>query len=161
LTVSVHDYLIDQPGVDWATVIADWSWLLPPQFKVWLVNRFCDLFLVQPDASIHMLDVGAGTLAKVAESRDDFCSKIDEGDNAWEWLMIPLVDQLVAAEMHLQAGQCYGFRVPPVLGGEYKVENCMILLLASYLRAYASIHRQMLDVPYGAQVVLKVEERPG
>ena len=40
-----------------------------------------------------MLDVGRGTLEKVAESRDDFAKKSDEDDNANQWLMIPLIDR--------------------------------------------------------------------
>jgi hypothetical protein len=46
------------------------------------MNRFGDLFVVFGDGTVHMLDVGAGTLNKLANSRDDFASKLDEGDNA-------------------------------------------------------------------------------
>src|SRR5262249_54875629 len=72
MAFSINDYLIEQSGIDWPTVLHDWSWLLPHKFKVWLVNRFADLFLVLPDRSVHMLDVGAGTLTRMADSRDDF-----------------------------------------------------------------------------------------
>ena len=158
--VSVHDYLMDQQGVDWATVLAGWSLLLPQQFTLRLVNCFCDLFVVPPDGSIHMLDVGAGSLAKVAESREDFSRRIDDGENANNWLMLPLVDKLAAAGMHLQPGQCYGFKVLPVLGGKYTVENCAVFPLTDYLGAYGSIHEQLQDVPDGAQVILKLGKRP-
>lgn len=93
--------------------------------------------------------------------RTDFGRKLDEDDNANEWLMIPLVGQLVAFGMHLQPGQCYGFKIPPVLGGQYVVENCGVLPIADYLGAYGSIHDQLRDVPDGSQVVLRVGERPG
>jgi hypothetical protein len=82
------------------------------------MNRFGDLFLVIDDGSVHMLDIGGGTLTKLAEDRDDFCRKIDEGDNANQWLMIPLVDGVVVAGLKLSPGQCYGYKRPPVLGGE-------------------------------------------
>ena len=156
--MSVHDYLIDQEGVDWPAVLAGWSWLLPPEYTLWLVTRFGDLFVVPPDGTIHMLDVGAGSLTQVAESRADFGRGIDEGDNADNWLMIPLVDELVAAGLRLRPGECYGYKIPPVLGGEYAVENCAVLPIADYLGAYASIHEQLRDVPDGAQVVLEVED---
>ena len=45
---------------------------LPPEFSVWLMNRYGDLFVILPDGSIHMLDVGGGSLTRLAESRDDF-----------------------------------------------------------------------------------------
>jgi hypothetical protein len=89
-------------------VLSSWSWLLPPKFTLWMVNRFGDLFLVPPDGVVYMLDVGGGTLTKLAESRDEFGNRIDEDDNANQWLMIPLVDRMVAAGITLKAGQCYG-----------------------------------------------------
>jgi hypothetical protein len=158
--VSVHDYLIEQGNVDWSTALAGWSWLLPREFTLWLVNRFCDLFIVDKHEAIHMLDVGSGTLTRVAGSRDEFCCLIDEDNNANNWLMMPLVDQLVAADMLLQPGQCYGFKVPPVLGGQYQVGNCGVLPIADYLGAYGSIHDRLRGLPDGAQVVLKVVDNP-
>jgi hypothetical protein len=158
--ISVADYLIDQSGIDWPKALAPWSWLLPREFTLWLVNRFADLFLVLPDGTVHMLDVGAGTLTKIAESRDDFCNKIGEDDNANQWLMIPLVDRMVAAGVVLQLGQCYGFKTPPVLGGDYTIENAGPLPVWDYLGGYGSIHEQLQDVPDGSQVVLKVVNKP-
>jgi len=160
VAIVVANYLLDQGGTDWPKVLASWSWLLPPKFTLWLVNRFADLFLVLPDGAVHMLDVGDGTLTKLANSRDDFGAKIDEADNANHWLMIPLVDVLVAAGVILRPGQCYGFKTPPVLGGDYTVENVVSLSLSDYLGAYGSVHEQLRDVPDGSHVVLKVVNKP-
>jgi Domain of unknown function (DUF1851) len=160
VSLSVTDYLIDQSGIDWPGALASWSWLVPPEFTVWLVNRFADLFLALPDGTVHMLDVGAGTLSKVADSRDDFCTKIDEDDNANQWLMLALVDKMVAAGLVLQPGQCYGFKTPPVLGGDYTIENVSPLAVRDYLSAYGSIHGQLQDVPGGSHVVLKAVDKP-
>ncbi len=108
--MSVHDYLIDHIGFDWAHLLSGWERLLPTEFTVWLMNRFGDLFLILPDGSVSMLDIGAGSLTKLAESRDEFSRKIDEGDNAEDWLMIPLVDRLVAAGIwvHMPTARPFG-----------------------------------------------------
>jgi hypothetical protein len=131
---------------------------VPPEFTLWTVNRFADSFLVLPDGSVHMLDVGGGTVERVADSRDDFCARLDEDDPANQWLMIPLVDRMVAAGVVLRPGQCYGFKTPPVLGGDYSVENCGPLAVGDYLGAYGSLHEQLLKVPDGSQVEIKVVE---
>lgn len=55
------------------------------------MNRFGDLFLIMGDCLVPTLNVGGGTLTKLAENRDDFCRKIDAGDSANQWLVIPLV----------------------------------------------------------------------
>ena len=74
--------------------------------------------------------------------------------------MIPLVDRMVAAGVVLRPGQCYGFAMLPVLGGDYTVENSGPLPVCDYLGAYGSIHEQLRDVPEGSQVVLKVVNKP-
>ncbi len=154
--MSIHDYLIDHDGFDWPSLIAEWTWLVPNQFTVWLMNRFGDLFLVFEDGSVHMLDVGRGSLEQVANSREEFQAKVDEDDNANDWFMIPLVDQLVAAGMTRKEGECYSYKQLPVLSGDYTVENACALPIAQHYGAYGSIHNQIKDLPDEAQVVLKV-----
>jgi hypothetical protein len=154
--MSIHDYLIDHRGLDWPSLFAEWTWLVPKQFTVWLMNRFGDLFLVFDDGSVHMLDVGGGSLEQVANTRDDFQAKVDEDENANVWFMIPLVDQLLAAGMTLKKGECYSYKQPPVLGGDYTVENTCVLPIAEHYGAHGSIHNQIKDLPDGTQVVLNV-----
>src|ERR671914_503127 len=112
----LHDYIIDHRNLDWPFLLREWTWLVPSTFTVWIMNRFGDLFMVLDDGTVQMLDVGGGTLEKVARSRDDFADKLDEGDNANQWLMIPLIDRLVARGLMLRDGQCYSYKQPPVLG---------------------------------------------
>ena len=157
MTIRLHDYIIDHSDVDWATILRDWAWLLPKRLTVWMMNRFGDLFLVFEDGSVQMLDIGGGTLEKVADSRDDFCQKIDEGDIANQWLMIPLIDRLVAAGKTLNEGQCYGYTISPILGGDYTVENSFVLPIAEQYGVNASIHQQLKDVPDGTQVEIVIK----
>ena len=121
--MNINDYLIDQADKDWATHLGDWIAPLSSSFTLWLVNRFGDVFIVaDDDNSVHMLDVGAGTLTRVANDRSHFADLLDTADSANNWLMIPLVDVCRAVGMNLGPSQCYGFKIPPVLGGKYEVE---------------------------------------
>lgn len=158
--MQIADYLLDHQGFDWPRLLAGWSRLLPSELTVWLVNRFGDLFLVFDDGSVHMLDIAAGEAERVADSREDFAAKLDDGDNADQWLMIPLVDELVAAGMPLPPGHCYGFKMPPVLGGDYDTENVAVLPVAEHYGFNAELHDQIRDLPDGAQVKLVIEDRP-
>ena len=156
----IQDYLIDQHGLDWPKLLETWAWLLPNEFTVWLVNRYGELFLVFPDGTVHWLETDAGSFTKVATSRDDFEAKIDDDENANNWLMIPLVDRCVAAGLRLGPGQCYGFKQPTILGGDFTVENTGVLDIGDYLGSRGSIHEQLHDVPDGAQVTIKIVNRP-
>jgi hypothetical protein len=153
--VNIHDYLIDQAGLNWQALLQEWRWLLPSEFRVWMLTRVGDLFITLPDGSIHMLDVGAGKLRRVAESRDEFCTKIDEPGIADDWLMIPIVDQLVASGAALGPDQCYSFRQLPVLGGSYKADNRMVFPIREHFGAWGSVQRQISDLPDGSHVVIK------
>jgi T6SS immunity protein Tdi1, C-terminal len=153
--MNIHDYLIDHAGVDWPRVLSPWHWLLPETLTVWLMNRFGDLMLVFDDGTVHFFDVGAGTVEKIAELRDEFCDLIDRDDNANQWLMIPLIDRLVAAGMTIQSGYCYGYLQPPILGGDYTVANTVVLPIEQYFAGYAAIHEQIKDLPDGTEVRIK------
>ncbi len=154
--MNINDYLIQQQGHDWRALLSAWSWLLPENFTVWLVNRFGDIFLVTDDGSVHMLDAGSGSLTKLAESREDFAQKIDEGNNTNLWLMVPLVDSCVAAGITLKPGHCYGFKIPPSLGGAYSVENSEVTDMSVHYELLGQIHGQLRGVPDGTAVKVAI-----
>lgn len=151
--MNVHDYLIDHNGFNWQELLGPWCRLIPQAVTPWLMNRFGDLFMVYEDGSVNMLDIGGGTVERLADTRDDFQDKIDQGNNANEWLMIPLIDKLVESGMLLGPGQCYGYKQSPVLGGDYTVENTAVFTVAEHYSFHATLHEQIKDLPDGAQVM--------
>ena len=56
--------------------------------------------------------------------------------------MIPLVDQCVAAGLILAQDQCYGYKIPPILGGQYAIENVEPTDLSVHYSLLADIFRQ-------------------
>jgi hypothetical protein len=150
--VRLTDYIVDHAQLDWASLLSSWAWLLPRELTVWIMNRFGDLFLVFDDDSVHMLDVGVGSLKPVADDRDHFCRRLDEADNANNWLAIPLVDQLVAAGRIPGLGECYGYLQLPILGGEYTTENTRIVPISEHYSALGPIQEKLKEVPDGTHV---------
>jgi hypothetical protein len=158
--MNVQDYLIDQEGKDWAALLSDWGILLPPSFTVWLVNRMGDVFVVFDDDSVNLLDVGNGMIERVADNREHFAVLIDQGDNAEDWLLISLVEACVGAGLELSPNQCYGFKLPPILGGSYAVENIVPTDLSVHYSFLADICRQTKDLPDGTKVRIVVAKAP-
>jgi len=105
-----------------------------------------------------MLDVGSGELSRVANNRGDACAKIDEPGVADAWLMIPVVDQLVASGCILGSGQCYSYRVLPVLGGSYAPDGRVLLPIREHFGVCGLIHRQIAALPEGAKVKIEVKD---
>lgn len=152
--MNLSDYLIDQEDYDWAGILADWAWLLPSDLTVWMVNRFGDLIFVPDDGTVQFLDIGAGSVKQLAESREDFFTQVDLGDNADSWLLISLTDRCVAAGLALGPGQCYTFKIAPVFDGKYSIDNIEVGDLVVNYSLLAQIHQQIKNIPDGAQVKL-------
>jgi hypothetical protein len=159
--VNIHDYLIDLEGKDWGELLEDFSPPLPAEFTLWMVNRFGDAFVVLDDGAVHMLDVGVGSLKRLADDREHFAELADIDDNAMDWLMIPLVNDCVDAGMALAPGQCYGFKIPPIIGGEYEVVNIEPRGLAAHYSYLSQFHQQTKDLPDGTRVRIIFGRRPG
>lgn len=155
---DINDYLIAQEGKDFGRWLSGWSPPLPDAFAVWMVNRFAEIIAVFEDGSVHRLDLGTGIVEKLADSQDDFVVKIDQDNNADDWLLISLTDACVEAGMNLGPNECYSYVIPPFLGGEYDLGNIRPLDLQVYYEMTADIYRQTKDLPDGAKVELKVVE---
>jgi hypothetical protein len=152
---DINDYLITQDGKDWSTWLKGWMPPLPEDFTLWMVNRFGELIVVLEDGSVHMLDIAAGMLNRLADSWEDFFTKIDQNDNADNWLMITLTDACVAAGMTLEPNQCYSLVIPSFLGGQYAIDNIKPMDLQVYYELTADIYHQTKDLPDGAKVQFK------
>lgn len=142
--MNINDYLIDQTDKDWPTLLRPWMPPLPPSFTLWLVNRFGDVFVVDDDGDgrVSLLDVGAGRFSKVADNRDHFAQLIDQGENAHNWLLIPLVDRCRAQGISLAGNQCYTFKLPPMLGGQYVAANVAPIDIQVHYAFAAEIYKQ-------------------
>lgn len=154
--MDIHDYLIEQECLDWGKLLAPWHETLPSKFTLWMVNRFGEPILALDDGSIWILSLDEGNLKKVADSRDEFCDLADQGNNGNEWFFIPLVDELVAAGITLKHGECYGFTLPPVVGGKYELGNVRPKPLGDYYGFLADFYRQIADVPDGGTITFEI-----
>jgi hypothetical protein len=155
--VNLHDYLVDCSCLDWQKLLGSWHWRLPQRLTPWMMNRFGDLFLKTEDGKIHVLRLDDGSLRCLAGSREEFSDLLDLGDNASDWLLIPLVNQLVAAGKVLINKQCYGFIQIPILGGDYVVENIAVRDVEFQYAALGPIFEKLEDVPDGTKVEFRIE----
>ena len=153
--MDLNDYILSQEGLDWSALLADWEHLLPPELTVWMVNRFGEPILVFEDGTIHRLDLDGGVVERLADSQAAFATAADDERTAEDWFRISEVDQAVAAGLVLEPRQCYGHAVPVVLGGECTATNTRVKTIEEHFAFLADLHRQIRDLPDGAQIRLK------
>ena len=106
-----------------------------------------------------MLDVGRGAIERVADDCDQFVTRIDEDDHGNTWMMVSLVNACVKAGVKIGPNQCYGFKIPPMLGGSYDIENVVLIGLHENYAMLADLCRQTVDLPDGTRVKLVIGKK--
>jgi len=113
-------------------------------------NCFADVFLLDEVGQVYFFDISSSELSKIAEDQDEFRSLIS--DDCDGWLLRPLVDACRHAGLGLKEGQCYAFKLPTLLGGEYRTENICVAVLDEWMRFMRDMHHQVGHLPDGATV---------
>lgn len=134
--------------------LGGWVDLLPRHYTILSANCFADVFLADAKGAVHMLEVAAASISRIAGSEDEFrrrCLDDEEG-----WLLRLLVDQCRAAGMSLSTGQCYAFTTLPFLGGTYEASNIWICSWREWLDYTASVYSQTKGLPDGSKVSIRL-----
>jgi Domain of unknown function (DUF1851) len=155
--VNLRDYIIDPSGIDWQALLGEWAGLLPDEFNFWMATRFGDLIVICNDGSIGFFNVGNLTFEKVAASPDEFAERMNTERNAQFTFMSSLVESCVGRGMVPGPGQCYAFKIPPFLGGQYEMSNMYVADIAEYHGFLADLWRQTKNLSDGSQVRLVVK----
>jgi hypothetical protein len=151
-----QQYVLPVSRTDWAELLADWQPLLPPHASPWLLTKFGEVFFVQQDGRVGMLQVSGFQYQVVAKDQTDFEEWLADPDKMAEWFLATLVDRLEAAGRHLKPDQCYSFTTPLGLGGALTLENVMMIPIREHFRCWGEVFRQIKDVPDGGQVIFKI-----
>ena len=131
----------------------NWGWLLDESLQAFMCSASGDVFFEDDAGAIHWLNTGQGALTKIEASQADFLAAL-RTDQGAEWLLSNVVDSLIDAGMALGPDQCYGFKVLPILGGEYSIENMVPMSAVAWYGFSGYMHYQIKDLPDGSHVRL-------
>lgn len=135
----------------------DWSWALPQPLRIVAINPFGNVVVSCVDG--HLWRVCPEELQTVElAAGEDFNGLLADTDFREDWEFAEPAAAAAAALGPLAIGQCYGFKVWPVLGGGYDEGNYVIKLLEEWLSASGQVGRQVKDMPDGTRVEIKVTE---
>ena len=153
MAINIHNYTLPAGLVDWEAAFTAWDWLVPAGCKIALISKFADLFLTTPDGQVSLLDLEGGSLESYSASVSELESSIAGDENTRDIFYIPLVDSLIAAGINLEDGQCYHFKKPTVLGGQFDVSNIGPIDIQERIQSCGNLQRQLNDLPDGAEIV--------
>jgi hypothetical protein len=133
-------------------LLSDWRWLIGGAGKPILITSLGDAFVQESDGSVHWLNVEDGSYTKVATSPDDFQSQLKLSENIESWFVPQLVGDILATGISIGDNQCFSFKKPPVLGGEYEPGNFDATDISVHFSILGQIHKQVKDLPDGTVI---------
>lgn len=148
----IDGYLLPRGAVAETHMLADWAWLSPSPLSVLAITKMGDAFVTEPSGRVQFLDTLEGNLKFAASSTDEFWSSAREGRLDPAWFNPDMIELLEARNVRLEPGQCYGYKLPPVLGGPLDSANVEAFDAVVYFSITGQLHRQVKDLPAGAKI---------
>jgi hypothetical protein len=151
--ITLSDLTVIFDHLDRNHVLDDWRWLIGPSKQPILLSAVGDAFVEdETDATIHLLDTAAGSCVPVAADEDELRALL--GDSHWvaDHLAVRVIADFRANGLRLDPGQIYSWKRPPVLGGEYELDNADATDIAVHFSVTGQIHQQVRTLPPGTPV---------
>jgi hypothetical protein len=148
----VNDLLISIDKIDTARVSELWSWLVPPTYRLIAMSCFGDSFFEAPGGAVHMVDTLDGKLRPVASSKGEFVGRAEETSFADQVLLAEWVRLLRERGVALAEGQCYGWKVMPLIGAPMNFENIGVFDAMTYQVITSTFLEKLTKLPPGAKV---------
>ena len=152
MELTWQDIIIDFTNIENKDLTENWTWLIGEKMAPIMISCIGDMFLEDEDGKIHWLNVGDGSLELVAENKEELQEKMDDEKIANEWFMFSLVYEIKQSGLNLTAGKLYGYKLPPVLGGEYKADNFTLISVTEHFSFSGDLHEKIKDLPDGTPI---------
>ena len=151
--MTLDDLTVSFKHLDRTQLLSDWRWLVGTTKLPILLTASGDAFLQDADDdSIHVLDVAAGELKRIAGSSGEFSALLDNRDFVVSHFAVDMVGDLRQAGRTLAAGQIYSFKKAPVLGGKYVLDNIEPADIEVHFSLAGQIHEQVRKLPPGTKI---------
>jgi hypothetical protein len=151
-------YILPPNDQKMAEMISFWSWLTTENLTPVFMTKFGDWFLANDQSRVLFLDLLEGNLRDLGISTEeiqrDTVFERFESEFSVGWIEVCLSHNLLLAP-----NQCYGWKVPPLLGGEFSLSNIQVFGSRVYQSLNAQIHQQLSTSPEGRKITgFTVEE---
>jgi hypothetical protein len=105
------------------SLLSEWRWLVGDKLPL-LVTASGNAFVFSvSNGSVHELDTAAGTLTPVARSVFEFRERLVDLDFIANRFHVARIRAMAEAGCPLATDQVYGFKHPPLLGGDVDLGN--------------------------------------
>jgi hypothetical protein len=148
----------DIKNVDIEEILSCWQWRVSDMKAVVTISCIGDIFLLGYDDNIYWLQTDSGDLTKIANSLEEYQIMLRDEENIDNWLLPLLVEKLVAAGKTLKQYEVYSYKILPVIGGEYSIDNIDPKDMSVHFAYSGQICEQIKDLPDGTKVNINFEK---
>ncbi|MGB7326811.1 MAG: T6SS immunity protein Tdi1 domain-containing protein [Rubripirellula sp.] len=154
MKLTLDDLLVPLTEAVHATLLDDWTWLVGDAATPMLAAANGNMFYADGDAGsqIRILDAACLTVQDVCPKWDEFGAVMTIAENANEWLTPQLVGDLIESVGRLPDGHCFGFKVPPCVGGSFELDNFEHTSLPLHFGLLGQIASQVQRYPDGTPI---------
>lgn len=151
MPITLNDLTVNFSHLNGLELLADWRWLLGEHKRPILITAMGNVFVQDTeDGTVYVLDPGEGEVRNLARSVEDLQSLLSDRDFVFSELMVEDFASLQHAGRVLAPGQVFGFIKPPVLGGNFDIENLEATDIEVHFSLSGQIHQHVKDLPDGA-----------
>jgi hypothetical protein len=152
MRVTWNELVVDRATIETEGLLDTWRWLVDVSCQVILIGALGDLFVQNAIGQVFWLDTGWGELTQVAETADAFQQLLLQPENFDQWFVPQLVGDLLTSGKQLKPGECFGYQVPPVLGGAIAPENFEPIDVRVYFDLLGQIQERVQALPDGKAI---------
>jgi hypothetical protein len=130
-------------GMDCTHLLSEWRWIVPSDSTPLMIGIFGDWIFGAPDGSLWHLDLLEGQFQKVARDFIEFNARKREEKYLDDWFGANWATIALENSLTPSGGECLGWKVHPILGGKFSVENIQVFSLKVYQSITGQLFRQM------------------
>lgn len=133
---------IELSNLNLADLLAEWRWVVPADYTAIQMTKFGDWFFADPVGRVFLLDLIEGNLCQVASSVAEYNQLKNTSDKQTDWFLDGLVFRCDSEGLQLHEGECYGWKIHPMIGGKFEFANIQIFSLRVYQPLMGQLLRQ-------------------
>ncbi len=152
MPITMNDLTIKPQGIDFDSLLAEWSWAMPEPLRPVLLTAMGDAFGQGESGTVYFIDMVEGNIQSVAEDGDSFQSLLRNNQFVTDHMFPARVVELRKAGIMLQPKAVYSHKQLLVLGGSDDIENVETVDVSVHISIHGQVHRQVKDLPEGTPI---------
>jgi hypothetical protein len=128
-----------------------WQWLPIDGREPLLVTAFGDIFFTGEDG-VWFLDTLGGTFDRICSTRAELEELLASTERQDRYCLAGFVERACREGMTLRDGQCYDFKMNPVVGGEIEYANIQPRDFVVAVHIAGQLHEQIRQFPPGTKI---------